>query len=139
MGYNLLFEAVHTRAGCGRNQFQRNLKECIEEGSVLSQQSSLHKRGVKLEINTEAYPKLQKQGFGTAVEAIVNYLFPFAEFRDTGSIEEQLAFWDVAKLLPFTIKIELTSDVLPGGKLTAYGDVNKKLEILNLKVAFEKS
>jgi len=138
LGYNRLFDEVHARTKCGRNQFNRSLKEAKEQSLVLSAQSSLHRSGVRLEANPDAFPEMQRRGFKDSAEAIATYLFPFAELRETGSIEEQLAWYDFAGLLPFKMKIELTSERLMGRRLTAYGEFNKKGELLNERVMFEK-
>lgn len=143
MGYNVLFGRVHERTRSGRNLFNSHLKKLREEEYVLSAPSKFHKSGKILEINPDMYPEIRAEGFRISAEAILTYLFPFAEARETGSIEEQLAWWDLTQLLPVEMKIELVSGALKGRKLTAHGKLDKQGNLIksqtNLGKTREKS
>ena len=136
--YNLLFDKVHQETRCGRNLFNSRLKKLREEEWVLSAPSKFHKSGTMLEINPEMYPDIREQGFRLSAEAIVTYLFPFAEARETGSIEEQQAWWDLKRLLPFKMKIELVSNALEGQNLTAHGKLDEHGNIIDLETNLEE-
>jgi len=133
LGYNMLCEEVHKRTGCGRNQFSKYLKELEREAVVSSRKSPTHKVGVILELGPDASKCVQTQHFQFFAESIVSALLPFAEFREAGSIEEQLATYDLANLLPFRIRVELTS-IADERRIVVEGTVEKNGSISNSRI-----
>jgi len=125
LGYNLLFEEVQQRTRCGRNQFARYLTELRNESAIIHKKSPTHKRGVILELGENASRYIQGKHFYFFADALISALLPFAELRGTGSIEEQLAQYDLQKLLPFRIKVELTSEAQGRHKVVAEATINK--------------
>jgi len=125
LGYNMLCEEVHGKAKCGRNQFSKYLKELQKEGVVSSKKSPTHGIGIILELGPDAGECVQAQHFKYVSQSMVSALLPFAEFRRTGSIEEQLAEYDLINLLPFRITIKLTSMAPEGRKIIVEGTVQR--------------
>jgi len=124
LGYNRLYEQIHGKTRCGRNQFNKYLKELESEAAVSPKRSSTHKTGVALELGP-GISKFQKRQFRFIAENLLPLLLPFAEFRETGSIEEQLARYDLLRLLPFRVKIELTSSAHGKRKIVAEATLEK--------------
>ncbi len=118
-GYNMLYEKTHFLSNCGRNQFNRYLNELKEESVISHTRSHLHRQGTILQLGEKGSKYLEAEYFYFFAQALVNYLVPLSDRRETGSIEEQLAKYDLEKLLPFTIETELKSDTLDGRKIHA--------------------
>jgi hypothetical protein len=111
-GYNLLYDEVHSKTGCGRDQFNRSLSELLKESLVLREKSTTHRHGVVLRLGEKAYKYAQDVSL-TAIARSLLSILPFAEEWETGSIEEQLAHYDIAMMRPFRLKVELTSKARP--------------------------
>jgi len=132
-GYNMLYDEVHKLTRCGRNQFNRYLKKLREESVIYHKHSYLHKQGVILELGENGYKYLEGQNFYFFAQSLLTHLLPFSESRETGSIEEQLAAYDLKKMLPFKIKTELNSVGL-GRTIVASASFDKKGKITQSKV-----
>jgi len=133
LGYNMLYEEVHRKIRCGRNQFSKYLKELGKELVVSSRKSPIHKVGVALELGQNAFKYVQSQQFQFFAESLLSVLLPFAKFRETGSIEEQLATYDLSRLLPFKIRIQLTSEA-SGKRIVAEGTLRRDGSISDSRI-----
>jgi hypothetical protein len=137
LGYNMLYDLVHKRTPCGRNQFNAYIQELRAESAISHKKSSTHRLGVLLDLGEKAsayVEGLKKEQFHFFADSLLSALLPFAELRETGNVEEQLAQYDLRRLLPFKMKIELISEAKGRRRVTAEASFNKSGSLLGGRI-----
>lgn len=80
---------------------------------------------------------MREENFYFFAQALLTYLLPFSGLRETDSRKEQLANYDLKKLLAFSITTQLRSSVVGGRKIHASAQFNSEGSLIRSRVGVE--